>query len=123
MQNDRVQCRALRRSRRAAAADICLAPPPPIFKIGAPPPPPPTFGRRAADVQVINIFLLLFLNHSLVLTTSIRWYNDRQRSYMTVTLHFCSSDFHMQSMVLRTVVFTETRHTEVNIAKELKEIS
>ena len=47
----------------------------------------------------------------------------RKRSYMTVTLHFCSSDFCVQSMVLRTVVFTETRHTEVNIAKELKEIS
>ena len=40
---------------------------------------------------------------------------------MMVTLHYCSSDFRMRSIVLRTVVFTET-HTGVNTAKELKEI-
>jgi len=38
---------------RAATADNLLAPPLPIFGIGVP---PPTFGWRAADVPLINIF-------------------------------------------------------------------
>jgi len=49
--------RALRRSRRAATAGNLLAPPPPIFGIGAPL--PPTFGWRAADVPLIDIFFPL----------------------------------------------------------------
>ena len=40
---------------------------------------------------------------------------------MAVTLHFCLPNFRMQSMVLRTVVFTQT-HTCENIAEESKEI-
>jgi len=55
------------------------------------------------------------------ITTDMWTDNYRHRSYMTVTLHFCSSDLCMQSMVLRTVVFTE-RHTGDNIAKQLKNI-
>lgn len=55
------------------------------------------------------------------MTTDMWTDNYRRRSYMTVTLHFCSSDFCMQSIVLRTLVFTEA-HTGDNIAKELKKI-
>ena len=55
------------------------------------------------------------------ITTDMWTDNYKRRSYMTVTLHFCMPDFRMQSMVLRTVVFTEA-HTGDNLAKELKKI-
>ena len=47
--------------------------------------------------------------------------NYRQRSYMTVTLHFCLPHFTLQDMVLRTAVFTEAKTSE-NIAAELTNI-
>jgi len=40
--------------------------------------------------------------------------NYKRRSYMTVTLHFCSLQFRLHSLVLRTAVFSKS-HTSVNI--------
>jgi hypothetical protein len=54
-------------------------------------------------------------------TTDMWTDNFKKRSYMTVTVHFCLSNFRMQSMVLCTSVFTAA-HTGDNIAAQLKKI-
>ena len=52
-------------------------------------------------------------------TTDMWTDNYKKRSYMAVTVHFCSSDFRMHSVVLRTAVFSEA-HTGYNIQAELE---
>ena len=54
-------------------------------------------------------------------TTDMWTDNYKRRSYMSVTMHFCSPEFHLHSMVLRTALFTET-HTGMNIQIELQQI-
>jgi len=52
-------------------------------------------------------------------TTDMWTDNYKKRSYMAVTVYFCSSDFRMHSVVLRTAVFSEA-HTGYNIQAELE---
>ena len=71
------------------------------------------------DETVAKIKELLRMSPmTLSATTDIWTDNYRRRSYMTVTIHFCLPDFTLQSMVLRTAVFTEAKTGE-NIKAEL----
>jgi len=54
-------------------------------------------------------------------TTDMWTDNYKRRSYMSVTMHFCSPEFHFHSIVLRTALFTEA-HTGMNIQIELQQI-
>lgn len=89
--------------------------------------PDPTTISRSGLYTVYDEIVLVVKNvikqspKTVGVTTDMWTDNYKRRSYMAVTLHFCLPDFRMQSMVLRTVVFTQT-HTGENIAKELKEI-
>ena len=56
---------------------------------------------------------------TVAVTTDMWTDNYRRRSFMAVTLHFCLPDFTLQSIVLKTAVFTEA-HTGDNIEAELK---
>lgn len=54
------------------------------------------------------------------MTTDLWTDNHRRRSYVTLTLHFRTSDFVMHDTVLRTVVFPEARTAE-NIKPTMNE--
>ena len=55
------------------------------------------------------------------ITTDMWTDNYKRRSYMTVTLHFCSPEYTLHSMVLRTVVFTES-HTGEHLKQALQKV-
>jgi len=54
-------------------------------------------------------------------TTDMWTDNYKRKSYMSVTLHFCSPEFQLHSLVLRTAVFSKA-HTGVNIQAELEHV-
>jgi hypothetical protein len=54
------------------------------------------------------------------MTTDMWTDNYVRRSYITFTLHFCTSDFTLHDLVLRTVVFPEAHNAE-NIKKAINE--
>jgi len=54
------------------------------------------------------------------LATDLWTYNFKKRSYAALKLHFCTDDFCMHDITLRTVVFSEC-HTGKNIKAAMDE--